>query len=293
MFVLEILEKEKNKWEKILKLTSIKRLLMPYKEINGVNYYYEETGKNDEIVVFLHGVLWSGRMFDNQVLALKDKFTVVTLDFRGQGKTEVTESGYDFETLYEDTLEFLKSYKKPVHLAGLSMGGMISMRIAARNPELVKSLILLETSPDPEVDENIPKYKQMNFVAKYFGFRFVTKPVMKIMFSKSWLEDPYKREERKYWKKHLLSNNKIGITRAVTGVIERESIEDELKNIICPTLIITGEEDVAIRPEKSEKMHDAIKGSRLIHIPKAGHSSTIENPEPINNEIKDFLAHLN
>lgn len=263
---------------------------MPYKQVNGVQYYYEESGDKDDIIVFSHGLLWSGRMFDNQVQALKDDYKVITYDFRGQGKTEVTESGYDFETLYEDTIEFLKSFNKPVHFAGLSMGGMIGMRVAARNPELLKSLILLETSPDPEPDENIPKYKRLNMVAKYLGFKPVTKPVMKIMFSKSWLTDPYKKEDRKYWAKQLQSNNRKGIVRAVNGVIERTSVYDELKNIACPTLIFVGEEDVATKPEKAEKLHDSIKGSRLIYIPKAGHTSTVENPEPINKEIKEFLA---
>ena len=263
---------------------------MPFKQVNGAKYYYEESGSSGEIIVFSHGLLWSGRMFDNQVKALKDNFKVITFDFRGQGKTEVTKDGYDFETLYNDTLELIKSFNQPVYFAGLSMGGMIGMRLAARNPELVKKLILMETSPDPEPDENIPKYKQLNKVAKYLGFRPVTKPVMKIMFSKSFLEDPTRKDDRKYWVNQLRKNNRTGITRAVTGVIERTSVYDELKNIHCPTLIIVGEEDVATVPAKSEKMHNAIKGSKLVYIPKAGHTSTVENPEPINNEITQFLA---
>lgn len=266
---------------------------MPFKSLNGANYYYEESGSGNEIIVFAHGVLWSCRMFDKQVEALKNNYKVIAFDFRGQGKTEVTQDGYDFETLYKDTLELVKSYNQPVYFAGLSMGGMIGMRLAARNPDLVKGLILMETGPTAEVEENIPKYKKLMFVSKYFGFRIVTGPVMKIMFSKSYLTDSTKKEERKYWEKQLQSNDKKGIIRALEGVIQRKDVTDEITKITCPTLIIHGEEDVAINPAIADITHSSIRGSKLVHIPKAGHTSSVENPEPINKEIKEFLSTLN
>ena len=247
---------------------------MPFKNLNGANYYYEESGSGSDVIVFAHGVLWSCRMFDKEVEELKNNYKVVAFDFRGQGKTEVTKEGYDFETLYKDILELIKSYNQPVHFAGLSMGGMIGMRLAARNPDLVKSLILMETGATAEVEENIPKYKKLIFVAKHFGFRVVTSPVMKIMFSKSYLEDPTKKEERKYWKKQFQSNDKKGITRALEGVIQRKDVSDEITKITCPTLIIHGEEDVAIKPIIAEKNQSRISRSKLFYIPKAGHTSS-------------------
>lgn len=265
---------------------------MPFKIINGVNYYYEESGSGEDIIVFSHGLLWSCRMFDKQVEALKETYTVVAYDHRGQGKTEITESGYDMDTLSEDALELIKSFGRPVHFAGLSMGGFVAMRLAARHPELIKSLILMETSADPEPAVNVPKYKRLNRVAKILGFRFVTGPVMKIMFSKSFLADKTKTEEKKYWEKQLRANDKKGIPRAVMGVVERKGIHDELAKITCPTLIIVGEEDVATLPTEAEKMHKAIKGSKLVYIPKAGHTSSVEQGNLVNKEIKEFLSSL-
>ncbi len=265
---------------------------MPFKSLNGVNYYYEESGSGEDVIVFSHGLLWSCRMFDKQVDALKDSYKVVAYDHRGQGKTEVSETGYDMETLTSDALELLKGYGKPVHFAGLSMGGFVAMRLAARHPELIKSLILMETSAEPEPVENIPKYKRLNRVARYLGFRLVTGPVMKIMFSKSFLADKSRTQDKKYWEKQLRSNNRKGIPKAVMGVVERKGIYDELANIKCPTLIIVGEEDFATVPTEAEKMHEAIKGSKLVYIPKAGHTSSVEQPDLVNKAIKEFLSTL-
>ncbi|MFW9996868.1 MAG: alpha/beta fold hydrolase [Candidatus Odinarchaeota archaeon] len=266
---------------------------MPRMMINGADLYYEDTGSGNETVVFSHGLLWSCRMFDKQVEFLKDRYRVVTYDHRGQGQTAVTESGYDMDTLMQDAAELIERLGiAPVHMAGLSMGGFVAMRLAARRPELVKSLILIETSADPEPAENVPKYKRLNTVARWLGLRPVTGPVMKIMFGQTFLNDPTREEDRQYWKKQLLSNSRKGITRAVLGVTDRKGIYEELGNIKCPTLIIVGDEDVATVSTKSERIRDAIKGSQLVVIPRAGHTSTVEEPEAVTKAINEFLTNL-
>jgi pimeloyl-ACP methyl ester carboxylesterase len=264
---------------------------MPKIQVNGVNLYYEDSGgANKEVIVFSHGLLWSCRMFDKQVAALKDQYRVITYDHRGQGQTEVTAGGYDMDTLFEDAAALIQALNiRSCHFAGLSMGGFIGMRLAIRRPTVVKSLILLETTADPEPTENIPKYTRLNFVARWFGLGLVANPVMKIMFGQTFLNDPARAEERAIWRKHLTSNHRIGITRAVRGVIERQGVYAEIERITCPTLIIVGEEDVATVPAKSERMHAKIKGSKLVRMPRGGHTSTVEEPALVNQAIIDFL----
>lgn len=264
---------------------------MPKINVNGVNLHYEDSGQGDETIVFSHGLLWSTRMFDHQVAILKDTYRVIAYDHRGQGQTEVTASGYDMDTLYEDAVALIEALNLgKVHFAGLSMGGFVAMRIAARRPDLLKSLILIETTADPEPQENVPKYKMLNLVARWLGFGLVTKSVFQIMFSQSWLNDTTKADEHQYWKQQLQNNDRIGISRAVTGVVIRQGIYDELVNMTAPTLILVGEEDVATVPAKAERIHQAIKQSKLVYIPKAGHTSTVENPDAVNDALIDFLA---
>ena len=78
-----------------------------------------------------------------------------------------------------------------------------------------------------------------------------------------------------------------------TSLISRKGIEKELSNIICPTLVIVGEEDKATIPEKARNIHKRIPQSTLVYIKNAGHSSSIEAPEAVNKAISDFLPQIN
>ncbi|MBF6592693.1 MAG: alpha/beta hydrolase [Ktedonobacterales bacterium] len=103
---------------------------MPTSIVNGARLYYEEHGAGPETILFAHGLLWSGRMFDAQVAALRDRYRCVTFDFRGQGQSEVTRGGYDMETLTEDTAALIATLgAAPCHFAGLSMGGFVGLRL--------------------------------------------------------------------------------------------------------------------------------------------------------------------
>ena len=266
---------------------------MPNIVVNGASLHYTDAGQGPETIIFSHGLLFSGAMFGDQVAQFKDRYRCITYDHRGQGGSEVTESGYDMDTLAEDAAALIEELGiGPCHFAGLSMGGFVGMRLAIRRPELIKSLILLETTADPEPRENAPKYRKLNFVARWFGLGLVIKKVMPIMFSQSFLNDSSRGDERLKWRDLIISNDRVGITRAVDGVIDRQGVYDQLNRIDTPTLIIVGDEDVATVPEKSERMHAAIRGSELVRIPRAGHSSTVEEPAAVNAAIEDFLARL-
>jgi len=172
------------------------------------------------------------------------------------------------------------------------MGGFVGMRLAIHYPELLKSLILIETTADPEPKENIPRYKMLNFVARWFGLNLVVKRVMPIMFGKKFITDPNRKEIREEMRKRILSNHRIGITHAVNGVIYRNGVYDQLGKIKIPTLIIVGDQDVATPLEKSKRMHEAIVDSKLVVIPGAGHTSTIEEPQKVTKELNNFLQTL-
>jgi pimeloyl-ACP methyl ester carboxylesterase len=263
---------------------------MPRIKIQGADLYYEEQGAGPETIVFAHGLLWSGEMFAPQIAVLRDRYRCVTFDFRGQGRSQVTRDGYDMETLTEDAAELIRALGcAPCHFLGLSMGGFIGMRLASRYPELVRSLMLLETSADPEPQENVGRYRFLCFVARWLGLRPVAGPVLKIMFGRKFLNDPGRAAERAEVRRRMIANHRIGITRAVTGVIERQGVYDQLDRIQVPTLILVGDQDVATVPAKAERMHARIAGSQLRIIPGAGHTSTLEEPEAINRALLEFL----
>ena len=263
---------------------------MPYLNVNNTNLYFEEAGSGPETIVFSHGLLWSGKMFADQVEQLKSRYRVITYDHRGQGKSQVPADGFDMDTLTGDAAALIKALNaQPCHFAGLSMGGFVGMRLAARFPELIRSLVLMETSAQPEPEENIPKYRMLNGLVKLLGTWAVKGPVMKIMFGRKFLEDRQRKDLRKQWAKELTSNKKT-ITRAVEGVINRHGVEQELKNIQCPTLVMVGDQDVATVPAKGRYIQQHIPGAELVIIPGAGHSSSVEEPVFVNQRLEEFYT---
>jgi pimeloyl-ACP methyl ester carboxylesterase len=258
--------------------------------VNGVEIHYDSTGTGPETVVFSHGLLFSGEMFREQVFHLADRYRVVTYDHRGQGRSEVTRAGYGMDDLTQDAAELVEALGvAPCHFAGLSMGGFVGMRLAARRPELLRSCILMETGADAESAENALRYRRLNLALRLLGARLVAPRVMPILFGRTFLTDPATSGLRQEWQERLGAIRR-SVHRAVTGVVEREGIHGELGRIRLPTLVLVGEEDVATPPAMAERIRDAIRGSCLVRIPRAGHSSTLENPEAVNAALDGFLA---
>jgi pimeloyl-ACP methyl ester carboxylesterase len=116
----------------------------------------------------------------------------------------------------------------------------------------------------------------------------VSKKVMRILFGKSSINDPSKQEQLNYWKSRMSSYPSF-ITKAIDGVIHRRGVYDEIAKINTPTLVIVGDEDIAATPEMAKRIHAQIKNSIITIIPRAGHSSCIEQPEEVNRNIKGFI----
>jgi 3-oxoadipate enol-lactonase len=261
---------------------------MPFINCNGVSLYYVDQGAGDETLVFSHGLLMSHEMFHEQLDFFKSSYRCIAYDHRGQGKSEVTQTGYDMDSLYLDAAALIENLNVgAVHFIGLSMGGFVGMRLAARKPHLLKSLTLLETSADAEVYKL--KYKLLSAVVKVAGTKPVHKKVMNILFGQTFLTDSERKDEVTHWTNHLLSRPR-SITKCVDGVINRQPVYDELKSIAIPTLILVGDEDVATPPNKAERIHKQINGSILEVIEGAGHSSSIEVPEKVNFLLRKFLS---
>src|SRR3546814_19404655 len=104
------------------------------------------------------------------------------------------------ETVYADAVALIEALKLgAVHFAGLSMGGFVAMRLGARRPDLIRSLILMETSADPEPPENVPKYRKLNFIARRLGLGLVAGKVMQTMLSRTYMGHSARAKEWPAW----------------------------------------------------------------------------------------------
>lgn len=263
-------------------------------EVNGTTLYYEDTGPGStgQTIAFSHGLLWGTELFAPQIAALRARYRCIAWDHRGQGKSAADHRNtIGMELVWHDATRLLERVAGgPVHFCGLSMGGFVAMRMAAFRPDLVRSLILVETSADPEPAANIGRYRTLTRVVKLLGPRIVQSRVNQIMFGKTILADPArKREVAEY---ALIMSRRPDIWRAVHGVVDRAPIHDDLGRISAPTLVMVGEEDVATTPEKAERVAAGIRNARLVRIPRAGHSSSVEEPAAVTAAIESFLSAL-
>ncbi|HJH08678.1 MAG TPA: alpha/beta hydrolase [Psychrobacter pasteurii] len=276
---------------------------MPTLSINGAQIYYEDSAPNQDnlpqdqqkpVLLFAHGLLWGTHLYDKQVEHFKSSYRCIAFDFRGQGKSEVTKSGYDMDSLAEDAIALLDALEiSKCHLVGLSMGGYVAQRVALKRPDLLHSLILLDTGAEAENPEKKADYKKMLRAIHWLGMKRISKKVMPIMFGETFLNDKSRKQEYKTWLEHLRQNNKKGAMRATAGVIERDGVLSRLPDINLPTLIVVGDEDKPTPYEEAQKMHFAIKGSKLAVIKQAGHSTPVEQPERLNQVMSTFLKLVN
>lgn len=266
---------------------------MPNLEIKGINLHYRDEGSGPETIVFSHGLLLNGSIFTNQIAHLKSRYRCIAFDHRGQGASELAQDGFDMDNLTDDTAQLIEALAAgPCHFVGHSMGGFVGLRLGIARPDLIKSLILINSSAAPETFAKIWEYRLLNVIARRFGLEIVADKIMPIMFGQTYLNDPARDEERSRWRALIVKNDRIAVTRAVKGAINRSCMREKLPAIDRPTLIIVGNEDVTTPPEKAEELHRGVNGSTLVRVPRAGHISTVEEPQAINLALDDFLQRL-
>jgi len=265
---------------------------VPTIKVNGVELFYNESGNGPETIVFSHGLLMDHSMFDLQRAAFEHRYRVIAYDHRGQGQSAVTASGYDMDTLALDAAALIEAlHAAPCHFAGLSMGGFVGMRLAARRPELVRSLTLMNTGAGKEPALSLLRYGFLAQLVKVVGTAPFVGIALRELFGRTTRNsaDPEKRKMLAEWTAKLCSRPR-NTAQALMGVMNRpEFSAQELAAIRCHTLILAGEEDTPQPPRNSEKLAAAIPNARLVRIPGCGHSSSLEAPEAVIAAIAELI----
>lgn len=264
--------------------------------VNGKQVNIEDTGAPEgkpdaPVLVMGHGLLFSTSMWRFQVAALRSSYRCVTIDWRGQGATPPDADGYDMDSLYADAVGVIEHLDVgPVHYLGLSMGGFVGQRLAARRPDLVRSLTLIDTSSGPEDPDKVKKYRLLGTVYGLLGFKPLIGQVAPIMFTPAFLATPAGKEVVTTWVGELKRQQRGGTKRAILGVVDRLPVHDEIGAITAPTLVIVGSDDPATPVAKAERIAATVPGARLEILPGVGHVSTLEAPDAVNALILPFLA---
>jgi 3-oxoadipate enol-lactonase len=262
---------------------------MPSVTTNGATLEYIREGSGDPVLL-VHGYLFGARWWRPQIDALADRFDVTAVDLRSHLGSETSEdqADYDLWNQAEDLHGLIDVLGiRPVHYVGLSMGGMIGMRLALRHPEDVRSFVLMDTSAEPEDPEKVERYEGLRQVVEAGQFEAVTPALPKIFFVDEFVDEHPDAVDD--WVARLLASNHMGLMRSGRAIDWRDDISRRLGEIRVPTLVIHGTEDVAIPTERAERIASGVPDARLETI-RSGHQSNVDSPEETSRLIRDFLV---
>jgi len=232
-------------------------------------------------------------MFEAQRAALEKtgRYRVIAYDHRGQGQSQDPAGGYDMETLSQDAVGLVQALNAaPCHFAGLSMGGFVGVRLAARQPALLRTLTLMNTGPNREPLFNRFRYGFLAQLVRIVGTAPFTATAVNALFGKTTRRSPERRAMLDEWTAKLRGRPR-NVAHALIGVMKRRPVSpDELRSIKCPTLVIAGEDDTSRPAEDSVRLASFIPGARLVHVCGCGHSSSLEAPEAVTAAILEFIT---
>ncbi|MEW6732355.1 MAG: alpha/beta fold hydrolase [Acidobacteriota bacterium] len=263
---------------------------MPAININGVELSYREYGNAAKpTIVFTHSLIWDGTMFEDLIAQLSQDFHIINIDQHGHGASS-SYAGLTLEAMAKDYAAMLDNLGlEAVHWAGLSLGGMVGMRLALAYPNKVQSLILMDTSAQPEPAQQRELYIQLATALRAGQAASVVDAVLAFFFAPTTFAN--KKELVEHYRKKLIGYNSIeGIFQAALAVFNRNDISDRLSEISVPALIIVGEHDIATTVDRSELLAARIPNAQLVIIKEAGHMSATEQPGAVAAAITKFLT---
>ena len=264
---------------------------MPHITLNKTEYHYQQSGKGVP-VLFAHGLFVDYSIFKYQIEVLQENFACYAIDMPAHGKSTYDKNGWSLDDIVEDfRLFILEKNLHNVVLIGQSQGGMVFMRFASKYPELVSKLILIGTSAKAEYEDRIPFWQNIvgifrngNAVDFKNKMELIQGNIVSNHFTKHFPLD--KAEELAI----MQSQNPLAMALATeAAVINRTNFSDLLPNILCPTLILCGQDDTATPLEVSTEIKEKIKQSEIFIIPNAAHHIPLENPKELNRLLIDFL----
>jgi len=263
---------------------------MPSATVNGLAYSYEEKGSGPPIV-FAHGLTFDRHMWDHQVETLSSRYRCIAYDFLGHGGSPVGPQGYSLEDEAENLHALLAQWgAAPAHVVGLSMGGMVALRLALAHPQDARSLTILDASAEGELPERAPLYEQLAATAKAQGPQTVVDSVVGFMFSGGFVQS--QPEKVAAYKRSFEGMDMEGLERATQAVSRRTNVLARIPQITVPALVLVGSEDIATTPDKAQHVVEGVRGARLETVAGSGHMTPVEQPERISELLSAFLAEI-
>ncbi|HEV2149049.1 MAG TPA: alpha/beta fold hydrolase [Longimicrobiaceae bacterium] len=238
-------------------------------EVPPYRIHAAEFGAEGDPLVLLHGLSGSSRWWRRNVPALAEGFRVVVPDVIGFGRTRRRGKLPPIAQLADLLAGWMDRLAlPPVDLVGHSMGGQLSVHLAARHPERVKRLVLVDSAGIPRP---LSPLTLLRFAAEVA---------------------PPRRWGDPYFLPTIVGDAALAgprtIIRALAHIL-RDDVRPLLPEIAIPTLVVWGELDTIIPLEHAREFRAGIPGARLAVLRDAAHNPMVDRPEDFNRLVADFL----
>ncbi|GAA4925518.1 3-oxoadipate enol-lactonase [Streptomonospora halophila] len=251
----------------------------------SVEVHHAVQGPPDAPLLVLSGSLGSTReMWRPQVEALAGRFRVVAYDTRGHGRSPAPPGPYSLADLGGDVLRLLDRLgAERAHFAGLSLGGMTGMWLAAHAPERVDRLALLCTSAELEREG----WRQRAATVRDRGVGAVADGVVQRWFTPGYAAGRPRLVER--MRAMVADTSDEGYAGCCTA-IERMDLPPVLPRIAAPTLVVAGSEDPATPPDHAGRIAAAVPDARLHVLDGGAHLASWECAEEVDALLLDHFG---
>ncbi|MDX9992003.1 MAG: alpha/beta hydrolase [Anaerolineales bacterium] len=250
-------------------------------------HYLDPTPSNTPGVLLLHGLGANGTSWALQLDALQQAgFRPIAPDLPGFGDSPYDGSGWNFKRMAALLAELVSGLDAaPVHLVGLSMGGVIAQQFALDYPQHVRKLVLVSTFSflRPTSLAQWLYFIQRVLIVHSLGLEQQANLVSKRVFP-----GPGQEELRRMAEAQIASADPRAY-RAAMRCLGLFDSRKRLATIKTPTLVVSGADDSTVPLLHQKRLVELISGARQVILPQAGHAPPIDQAEAFNRHLLGFL----
>ena len=237
-------------------------------------------------LMLLHCLGVDHRLWDLACAGLERDFTLLAHDFPGHGEAPVPAGPYGIEQLSAQLETLLRRAGiARASLAGISLGGLVAQDFAARRPDLIDKLVLIDTTPR-YTDEMRGMWAQRAAQARQAGVRALISGLLDIWFTKEFLAG--NPEAVRYVRGCFENCSGEGYALACEALAAAD-LRDGAPRIKAPALVVCGQQDIPSFLDSARWLAANIKGARLEWLGPARHCSILEQPDSFRKILREFL----
>lgn len=255
---------------------------------DGNKLAYDVRGEGEPLLLVMGISRPAADWTDGFIDRLASTYKCITYDHRGCGQSDDPPPGITIQSMVEDAIELMDHLGlKSVDVMGLSMGGMISQRLAATNPGRVRRLLLLSTAPGSPND--VPAQPEvLGGLTDPKAGRDAIERLVELITAPGFAE----RDGQGF--KSIVDTIETNPTQYNVMAAQFQAVvaDDRFKllpQIKARTLVVTGEADALIPGENSTILKDNIPGAELRTIAECGHLANVEKPDELAAIVLEFF----